>query len=125
MSGWVLLVKELHRRGPLRSHQFESLTRGDSLAPVTMHLARAAALGLVATPGKKGKGRPPYTLTDLGVEFCEGRMECYVPAMGRGENGGRARGSTTRLRSTWLASLPRANEVRMSHPDNTKNVGAP
>ena len=114
MSGWVLLVRELYERGPLRAKDFETLRYRDCMLGVHTYLERCAVLGLVERPGRHGSdGARPYVLTPLGVDVAEGRVRFVVPPFKRaGERGGRPKGTKMVARPTWLSSLPRANEVR-------------
>lgn len=113
MSAWLLAAREVYETGGSKPvKQMWS-------PPAALEKARACGLILRGEGrGSAGKNRPtpPAALTPMGVDVCEHRLEQYVPFMGHGPTGGRAKGSHRRWRATWLAALPRANEVRLTGP---------
>jgi hypothetical protein len=92
MSAWRLAVRALYDHGPATSQQVELRIGG-----VYAHkaLSAAVAYGLVHSPGKNN-GTACWSLTPLGVDWCEGRVtQVEVRPGGR------------RWAATWLSSLPR------------------
>lgn len=96
MSAWRLVVQELHVAGG-------SKRVGRMHAPAAA-LEIARQMGLVARPGVRGRAAwtVPALLTPFGVDFAEGRVQKVDNRLGR------------RWQATWLAALPRANEVRLT-----------
>ena len=104
MSGWIEATKEVYRAGG-------KIAVRDMQCPLD-DIRYARDKGLIS-PGNKGAGGHMAELTWLGWQFCEGRAEIYIPSS-RGTTGGRAHGSCRKLRATWLAALPRTNEIRIT-----------
>lgn len=96
MSAWRLLLRELHDAGgskPVRT----------LWAPLPA-LEAARTLGLVARAGGPAASSkaPPARLTPRGWDVAEGRLQKIDARLGR------------RWQATWLAALPRENEVRLT-----------
>lgn len=110
MSGWRVVVRQLHEAGrPLRS--FDLLVDNAGYA-----LAHAARLGLVKSPGRwcyrvDTDEYGVWELTPLGVDFAEGRV---VRLLRQRRHRPTDRNFIVRFQATWLAALPRANEVRLT-----------
>jgi len=114
MSGWVIAVRELYERGPLPIGQFRPQYSGRIQRDISMDLQRAIRLGLVNSPGRGGRVARPYTLTPAGFAFAEGRLAPVVPPYQAKYRAGRPKGSRVVLRPTWLAALPKANEIKLN-----------
>ena len=95
MSAWRLAVRALYELGPSTSAQVELRIGGVNAWAA---LRAAQALGLVVSPGRRRLGL--WSLTPLGVDWCEGRV-----AQIEVRPGGR------RWVSTWLSSLPRGLRI--------------
>lgn len=93
MSRWRIAVKALHEHGPMTARQLDRLV-GGSVAATESGLYQAAGLGLVNSPGRGGQPKP-WTLTDKGRAWAEGRL-----AVVAGQH------NKPTWRATWLASLP-------------------
>ena len=106
MSAWRALIQEVYLAG--------GTTTAERLTCSLTDIANARALGVLGRCGHRGPGPHEVRLSALGWALCEGRAEFYVPFTPRQANGGRAPGTHRRVRATWLASLPRANEVRLT-----------
>jgi len=105
MSAWLEAVREVYKAGgrmPVRH-----MGSGNNA------LDEARKIHLIE-PGKMGGPSNSHyaVLTQKGRDLMEGRLVAYVPKY-RNVNGGRAPGTHRRWAATWLASLPRANEVRI------------
>lgn len=109
MSAWRIVVREVYEAGG-------SMPTRDSTAwtvSVNAAFSKAAYLGLLRSPGRGGNGKDPrgWTLTPLGRDYCEGRV-VHIPNV-------RRKNPTDSnyiiwFQATWLASLPRGNEVRLT-----------
>jgi hypothetical protein len=87
MSGWLLAVREVYQAG--------GVVPAGKLT-CALHDINDA---------RRGRHRNlPVTITPLGVALCEGRVQKVDARLGR------------RWQATWLAALPRANEVRLTPP---------
>jgi hypothetical protein len=87
MSAWRVMASELYAMGGQAPY--------DAVAGLDKELQRLRELGLAVTTGKRGKG-DHWVLTQLGTDYCEGRVKPH------GRRGG------IKFHATWLASLPRA-----------------
>jgi hypothetical protein len=97
MSAWRLAVRTLYEIGPSTSLRVDVYAGG---VDVKNALTQAAKLGLVHSPGRNGSG--VWSLTQLGVDWCEGRAVELLAPRTRGSVGQRMR-----FAATWLSSLPR------------------
>lgn len=100
MSAWRILTRALYRIGGTGKRcEFDD----DKLAPTHgTALTHMRERGLATNNGKRGTGCV-WTLTQLGIDYCEHRVE-WVPLPGKeGQGGGIPRG----FLPTWLSSLPR------------------
>lgn len=123
MSTWRYLARSLYAIGGAGTlAQF-----GDGGSVAEDRAMRAMRqMGLVETNGKRGPACV-YTLTPLGRDWCEGRVqECrgYLPCerstarrlLNRRQRAAEVLGAPTkriRFVATWLAALPRPGEVKL------------
>jgi hypothetical protein len=103
MSGWIVAVREVYAAGG-------RVAIRDLTAPLD-DITVARQKGMLE-PGIRGPAHHMAVITEAGRALCEGRAELYVPVI-KSDTGGRPHGSHRRLRATWLAALPRTNEVRI------------
>jgi hypothetical protein len=97
MSGWLLAVREVYQAG--------GAVPAGKLTCALHDINDARRWGALEKPGRRGRHRNlPVTITPLGVALCEGRVQKVDARLGR------------RWQATWLAALPRANEVRLTPP---------
>ncbi len=89
MSAWRALVDEIHRHGPIHGTR---IIRAEVFA--------ARRLGLIGYDAEQR-----WTLTELGLDFCEGRVVQLEE-----RPGGR------RFVATWLRALPR--NLSLAHRSN-------
>ena len=103
MSGWVIAMQEVYKAGG-------TMPVCKMFSPLR-EIERAREKGMFK---RRGRGGSVYavTLTQRGIDYLEGRITLAVPA-GQSSNKGRAPGSCMKPRATWLAALPRANEIRL------------
>lgn len=113
MSSWRLVVRELHQAGgQLRT--FDFLTTNASKG-----LEFAKRYGLVKSPGRGGRAsedfhdRWNWELTPKGLDYAEGRI-VKIDRVRRVRPESYRTGFIVRFEATWLKSLPRANEIRLS-----------
>lgn len=120
MSTWRYLARSLYAIGGTGTlAQFGS--GGSAAEGAALHSMRQ--MGLVETNGVRGPACV-YTLTPLGRDWCEGRVQeyrGYLPcerplarrAHLRGEKIEAAPTKRLRFVATWLAALPRPGEVKL------------
>lgn len=108
MSEWILAAREVYEAGG-RIRTVKMVSRKEA-----RRLARLQGLLEPTIPSKPVGEDHCTVLTETGRDLFDGRLEFYTPSLGPGKNGGRALGSHRRLRPTWLAALPRANQVQLS-----------
>ena len=109
MSGWLLVMREVHQAG--------GRTTAARLTCSLDDIATARRKGVLAHAGHRGCAPHVVQLSALGWALCEGRAEYYVPPY-TSSTGGRAPGTHRRVRATWLASLPPLNTVRLTPPEH-------
>lgn len=104
MSGWRILVKQLHEigGGPARRVEFDTLP---TLIAGTQALTRAKQLGLIESHIRGYRWK--WTLTDLGRDWCEGRVDIV------GVQISRIGGPVLRPVATWLKALPKPGEIKL------------
>lgn len=102
MSGWKLVTRELHEAGrPMQRQEFSHAADGSD---PYKGLRDAKALGMVRAVKRKYQWL--WEITEQGREWAEGRLEVvYLKPMKQG-------GKRTPA-ATWLAQLPKTNEVRI------------
>ncbi len=100
MSAWLLAAREVYQAGG-------SVPVAKLTCPLAA-LYEARRNGVIEKAGGPCGSRrvPPATLTPLGQAVCEGRVQKVDVRLGH------------RWRATWLAALPRANEVRLTHREH-------
>jgi hypothetical protein len=104
MSAWRIVVRSLYEMGPATSGMVELHTGGTN---AWIALRDARVIGLVSSPEKKD-GTGLWSLTPIGVDWCEGRVTSVSL-----RPGGR------RWVSTWLSALPRGLRI------TPRDAGAP
>jgi hypothetical protein len=104
MSGWLVATREVYAAGG-------KLAVRKMRASAT-ELTQARQKGLIAR-GTNGGTAFYAEITQRGIDLLEGRLEYFTPSSA-GSMFGRRPGTHRRWRSTWLAALPRANEVRLT-----------
>ncbi len=107
MSAWLNIVRQVYQAGG----RMPVARVYDAPSAIT----EARRLGLLE-PGVRGQGRRPHTLalTQRGVDLMEGRVAPRVLPYSVAFNAGRLPGTGRKWCPTWLAALPRANEVRLT-----------
>ncbi len=107
MSAWLEAAKEVHTAGGVMPVK--------AMWSMPEAVRQARRYGLLEPASGRGGNMRRHTavLSKLGRDVIEGRAEFHVPYTPT-TNGGRAPGTTLRPRATWLASLPRGNEVRLT-----------
>lgn len=107
MSAWRLAVRALHDLGRPATAVALGAATGLGTRGAGVSMKRAAELGLVRRPGRGcANGSRLWTLTQLGTDWCEGRVDLAVP---RG-----LRAGPVIWRATWVSSLPRG--LRLGQP---------
>lgn len=120
MSTWRILARSLYAIGG--SGTMAQFGDGGSAAEGAA-LYSMRQMGLVETNGVRGPACV-YTLTPLGRDWCEGRVQEYrghLPcerelarrALRRGDKINATPTKRLRFVATWLAALPRPGEVRL------------
>lgn len=102
MSGWMVIVRDLYDAGggPLQREQFDRHYAGGLTGYA---FTRAKDLGMMESHQKGYKWW--WALTQLGRDWCEGRVEVEGAVYGPG---GKREGTT---KATWLMALPKPGEV--------------
>lgn len=105
MSAWKIATRRLYDMGggPLHSPRFVG-----ELNPEAACHAKAHGMMLNAGHGP----RALWTLTQLGRDWCEGRIVVAIIERQTGRKGW-PKGARLKARATWLMSLPRAGEIRL------------
>lgn len=110
MSQWRIVVRAMHAKpdAVITVPQLELQLGGEF--SVGKALTTAQRLGLVAC----NNGRGPtarWKLTPLGIAFCEGKAQGYVPERADGYPDRRLR-----IAATWLAALPTGIRLQTKAP---------
>jgi hypothetical protein len=101
VSGWRLAVKTLYGLGG-RATTPQIETRLPTMSSLHRGLWVALNLGLVEHGEWRNRDPIPWTLTELGRHWCEGRVVERQAARRAGQ-----RGESMRFVATWLMALPR------------------
>jgi hypothetical protein len=108
MSSWKLAARVLYRMGGTATVEriMDEEPDLDSGRLCSLRL-----YGLATSNGRIGGNQPAtYTLTQLGIDWCEGRVREVPAPRTPGIHGRRMR-----FVATWLASLPRG--IRITQPE--------
>jgi hypothetical protein len=99
MSAWRIAVQALYDHGPMSAGRVELYLSGRSGSAA---LRDADYRGMVNTPGRGLRHAGMWTLTQRGIDLCEGRL-----TLAPGEPRVPGTRPAFRLVATWLSSLPR------------------
>ena len=91
----IMLLKQLEAK-PLKTMNIEAFNYKD--------LVQAESMGLISVQRTIKSVQNVLSLTDKGRDVLMGKLELYVPKKPTG--GGRAKGTSRKLRATWLTALP-------------------
>jgi hypothetical protein len=111
MSAWRIITKALYAAGggPVHTSAFDNAEL--SYDGFWHGIERAGNLGMIVNTvsgwGVAERGR--WALTDMGRDWCEGRIAVCCPLWDRG------RTKAQRPVATWLKALPRAGEIQLGN----------
>lgn len=111
MSMWRRRLQALHKLGPGRhpGHRFD--LDDSALDSARTGLYQAVAMGYI-TKHEVSSGYTQgvtYSVSALGQDLLDGRIQIKYLGPTQGKSGR----SKCSIASTWLASLPRANEIKL------------
>jgi hypothetical protein len=112
MAAWQLAIRAIHDNGPMSAANLDFLLSGRSGSAA---LRDAYYRGMVKSPGRGLREAGLWSLTQRGLDFCEGRLQVAPAPWGGGP--GRPR---MRFVATWLSALPR--DIRLDQRQLTEEA---